>query len=227
MNVNSAGSPSASVAVSVYVVAGWTASGVPASVPPVVAPAAGGVYVSPAGSSAGVSVYVSRPSPFVAAGNVSVTAVPTVYRCGSTVAFPKLGCRSAGPGAAGAAPVANANVTAASFPCASTTVNRYCRCGVAAVGVPTIRPPSGYRFVTVSLAGGSYVSPAGNAGVTTNVSTGVPVTVGAGNVCSAAWFSGCRAAATVAVPNVSGFAATVSAKSCVAVLPFTSVTVSV
>ena len=105
-------SPSASVAVRVYVVAGWTALGVPVSVPPAASTAAGGVYVSPAGRSGGVTVYVSGGSPPVAAGNVSVTAVPTVYVWSATVCSPNVGCRSA---EAGCAPVANANVTSASL----------------------------------------------------------------------------------------------------------------
>ena len=52
MNENVAGSPSASVAVSVYVAAARSSVGVPLIVPPLVV-SAGAVYVSPAGKSGG------------------------------------------------------------------------------------------------------------------------------------------------------------------------------
>ena len=52
-NASVAVSPSASVAVSVYVVSAWGAVGVPLRVPPVVA-SAGAVYIKPGGN-AGVN----------------------------------------------------------------------------------------------------------------------------------------------------------------------------
>ena len=224
-------SPSASVAVRVYVVAGWTAVGVPVSVPPAASTAADGVYVSPAGRSGGVTVYVSGGSPPVAAGSVSVTAVPTVYVWSATVCSPNVGCRSAG---AGCAPVANANVTSASLLLASTIVSVYCRCDVRTVGVPTICPPLRYTVTPSisSLIGGMYVSPAGNAGVTKNVRLWPSGFLGAGNCCggSIAWFSGYGSLRGSQVANPgSGFAATVTANVRVGVFasPSASVAVSV
>ena len=50
---------------------------------------------------------------------------------------------------------------------------------------------------------------------------------GAGNLCSTAWFNGCRIESTAAANPGSGFASTVTANVCVASLSFTSFAVSV
>ena len=65
----------------------------------------------------------------------------------------------------------------------SVAVSVYCRGGVAAVGFLTIRPPFAYLPVIGSATAGSYISPAGHAGSTTNVNTGIVPdnAVGAGN----------------------------------------------
>lgn len=107
-----------------------------------------------------VNVAVS-PSASVA---VSVYVVTTWTAVGVPVNIPPVG-----PVAAGGVYVSPSGK--------SRGVSVYGYCGV---GVPTIRPPSGYLPIT-SATDGSYRSPVGNAGVTTNVNTGVPVTVGSGN----------------------------------------------